>query len=410
MKKYVIVGNGTAAVGCIEGIRSVDPDGVITVISGENRPAYCRPLISYFLEDRTDEKRMLYRDADFYEKNGCKVQYGVTAEKMDAAAKTVVLSDESVLEYDTICLATGSSPFVPPLAGLEQVKDHFSFLTMDDALALKAKAAANKRVLIIGAGLIGLKCMEGLYESVGSITVCDLADRVLSSILDEEGAALVQNKLEAKGIQFLMGDSVDHFDGNVAYMKSGKTTAFDILVTAVGVRPNTAILKAAGGAVGRGMTVDEAMRTSLQDVYAAGDCTESVDITDGKVKIMALMPNAYIQGFTAGVNMAGGEKVFDNAIPMNAIGFFGYHIMTAGTRGSEVCTVTEGDSLKKLFVQDGYLTGFEIIGEVKNTGIYTNLIRKKMNLKDIDAEYMKKTPELAMFAKETRKQMLGGVV
>lgn len=410
MKKYVICGNGTAAVGCIEGIRSVDREGSITVISGEDRPAYCRPLISYFLENRTDEQRMLYREENFYEKMGCEVIYGVTAEKLNAGQKTVALSNGSVVEYDTVCVAAGSSPFVPPMAGMEGVEERFSFMTMEDAIRLKEKVTPEKRVLIIGAGLIGLKCAEGLHGSVGSITVVDLADRVLSSILDTQGAALVQKKLEAAGIRFLLSDSVDHFEGHTAYMKSGCAQAFDILVTAVGVRANTALVTEAGGKAGRGITVDEGMHTSLADVYAAGDCTESTDISDGRVKVMALMPNAYLQGFTAGVNMAGGEKVFDNAIPMNAIGFFGYHIMTAGSRGSECICTEDGDDLKKLFVQDGLLTGFEIIGDVKNTGIYTSLIRNKTPLCELDAQYIKNTPQLAMFSREKREKMLGGVV
>ena len=410
MKHYVIAGNGTAAIGCVEGIRSVDREGDITILSGEDRPAYCRPLISYFLEDRTDEQRMLYRPEGFYEANGCRVLYGVKAASLDAAAKTVSTDQGEALPYDGLCLATGSSPFVPPMEGLEQVENRFSFLTMADALALKAAARPDSRVLIIGAGLIGLKCAEGLRDRVGAITVCDLADRVLSSILDADGAALVQRQLEQNGLRFLLSDSVARFEGNTAHMKSGAEVAFDLLVTAVGVRPNTALLKEAGGAVGRGMTVNERMQTSLPAVYAAGDCTESTDITDGRVKIMALMPNAYLQGYTAGVNMAGGDQVFDNAIPMNAIGFFGSHIMTAGSRGQElICQVTES-SVRKLYTDGTHLTGFEIIGDVKNTGIYTGLIRSRADITAIDPENMKKTPDLGIFAAQTRKQILGGVV
>ena len=158
VKHYVIAGNGTAAIGCVEGIRSVDREGDITILSGEDRPAYCRPLISYFLEDRTDEQRMLYRPEGFYEANGCRVLYGVKAASLDAAAKTVSTDQGEALPYDGLCLATGSSPFVPPMEGLEQVENRFSFLTMADALALKAAARPDSRVLIIGAGLIGLKC------------------------------------------------------------------------------------------------------------------------------------------------------------------------------------------------------------------------------------------------------------
>ncbi len=132
MKQYVIIGDSVAAVGCIEGIRSVDKDSKITVVSEENHPVYCRPLISYYLENKTDSERMNYR----------------------------------------------------------------------------------------GVGLIGLKCAEGLHERVKSITVCDLADRVLSSILDTDCAAIVQRHLEANGIQFLLGDTAVRFEKNLAQMKN----------------------------------------------------------------------------------------------------------------------------------------------------------------------------------------------
>ena len=114
MKKYVIIGNGTAAAGCVEGIRSIDKECEITVISAENHPVYCRPLISYYLEGKTDVERMKYRPDDFYEKNGCKVLSGREAKRIDAKNKKVTLDDGETIEYDALCSATGSSPFVPP--------------------------------------------------------------------------------------------------------------------------------------------------------------------------------------------------------------------------------------------------------------------------------------------------------
>lgn len=236
MKQYVIIGNGVAAAGCIEGIRSADPNGAVTVVSAERHPVYCRPLISYYLEGKTDIERMRYRDAGFYEQNGCRVLYGRSAVRLDAAAKTVELDDGTILPYDSICVAAGSSPFLPPLEGLETVEKAFTFMTLDDALALEAAVKDDSRVLIVGAGLIGLKCAEGLYNRAASITVCDLAGRVLSSVLDDECAARMQRHLEAHGIRFLLGDSVRRLDGKKAYMNGGAVVDFDVLVLAVGVR------------------------------------------------------------------------------------------------------------------------------------------------------------------------------
>ena len=114
MKRYVIIGNGVAAAGCIEGIRSRDKNGEITVVSEERHAVYCRPLISYYLEKKTDPERMRYRGADFYEQNGVRVLYGEKAEAIDAQQKTVRLKTRDPLRYDALCVAAGSSPFVPP--------------------------------------------------------------------------------------------------------------------------------------------------------------------------------------------------------------------------------------------------------------------------------------------------------
>ncbi|MBQ1490733.1 MAG: FAD-dependent oxidoreductase, partial [Blautia sp.] len=306
--------------------------------------------------------------------------------------------------------ATGSSPFVPPMNGLDSVEDKFSFMTLDDALSLESALTPSSRVFIIGAGLIGLKCAEGIYERVDSITVCDLAGRVLSSILDDECALMVQQTLEEKGLTFLLGDSVDHFEGKKAFLKSGREVDFDILVLAVGVRANTSLIKDAGGEVGRGIVVDEHMHTSLPHIYAAGDCAEGFDLSLGGRRVLAVLPNASLQGFTAGVNMAGHKEAFDKGIPMNSIGFFGLHAMTAGTYEGE-CFEEKGEGfIRRLYYQDDRLKGFILIGVQERAGIYTSLIREKTPLSSINFDLMKKAATTVAFSPEVRVRKFGGVV
>ena len=409
MKRYVVIGNGTAAVGCIEGIRSADRTGEITVVSEEKHHVYSRPLISYLLEGKTDTERMKYRGDSFYEENGCRLIYS-RAVSLDAETKSVTLESGDTLTFDALCVATGSRPFVPPFEGLDTVEKKFSFMTLDDALALGNALEKNARVLIVGAGLIGLKCAEGIFDRVGGITVCDLAERVLSSILDTDCAALAQKHLEEKGIAFLLGDTVARFEKNTAYMKSGKTVDFDILVLAVGVRANTELVKNAGGEVNRGIVVNGKTETSLKDVYAAGDCAEGYDSALGANRVLAILPNAYIQGYTAGVNMAGGEATFDNAVPMNSIGFFGMHIMTAGISDGEMTEEQTENGVRRFFIKDNLLKGFILIGDVERTGIYTSLIREKTPLDTVNLDMTKKVATNMIYSQEKRKKMFGGVV
>lgn len=404
--KYVIIGNSAAGIACVEGIRSADAEGEITIVSDEPFAAYGRPLISYYLLGATDRQRMLYRPADFYERNKVRTLLGARAEKIDPAAQKIVLRGGGEIPYDRLLVATGSRPFEPPMEGIEGVKNKFNFMTLQDALSLEKVLSKRKNVLIIGAGLIGLKCLEGILERVKSVSVADMAGRILPSILDDAGAAVVRRELEGKGAKFYLSDSVAKFEGNTAHLKSGKEIPFDILVVAVGVRPNTELVKGAGGEVSRGVVTDEKQQTSLKNVYAAGDCAESFDITSGARKVLALLPNAYRQGYTAGVNMAGGEAAFADAMPLNAIGFFGSHVLTAGSYEGESFVQAEGDVYRKFFCKDGVLKGFILVNSPERAGIYTSLIRNKTPLSEVDFKSLEGAPNLAAFPQAARERML----
>jgi NAD(P)H-nitrite reductase large subunit len=406
MSKIVIIGNSAAAVGCVEGVRSVDKNSEIVLIASEKHHTYSRPLISYLLYGKTDEQRMKYRPDSFYSDNMVDTMLGKTAVSVDPNGHTVKLESGEVISYDKLMVATGSSPFVPPMKGLDKVEKKFTFMTLDDAHALDKAISAESRVLVIGAGLIGLKCVEGIADKVKEIAVVDMADRILPSVLDAEGAELVQKSIEKHGVKFYLNDSAAELEPNKAKLKSGAEVEFDVLVVAVGVRPNIALLKDAGAECGRAIKTDNKCQTSLKDIYAGGDCTESYDITIGAERVLALLPNAYMQGNTAGVNMAGGEQLYENAIPMNAMGMFGYHMITAGSYEGNVYTEKEGENYKKLFYKDNRLMGYIMIGDIKRAGIYTALIKNQTPLDSIDFELIKQKPQLMAFSAEDRREKL----
>ena len=398
---YVILGGSIAAVAAIEGIRSEDKKGGILVVGEEPCKAYGRPLISYYLLGETDLPRMDYRPKTFYEENNVTLRLGVRAERIDPEKKTVALSDGETIGYEKLLVATGSRPFDPPMEGIEHVKERFHFMTKADALALDKALSPEKKVLIVGAGLIGLKCFEGIAARVKSVAIVDMADRILPAILDETGAKMVQSALEARGAEFFLSDSVLRFEEGTVHLKSGKTVEFDLLVIAVGVRPNTELMKEAGGEVRRGIAVDECGRTSLPDIFAAGDCAESFDIASGTSKVLALLPNAVFQA--AGVNMAGGKAKLDNAVAFNSIGFFGTHVMTAGAyEGEEYCERTER-TYKALFTKDGLVKGFILINLPERAGIYLKLLKERIPLEAVDFEALKTSPAWSAFSPEARE-------
>lgn len=157
---YVIIGNSAAAIGTIAGIREIDPNGKITVISDEKYHTYSRPLISYWLQGKVTDKNIYYRAPDFYEKNGVETILGKKVMKINTEGKTVVLDDGISVPYDKLMVATGSKPFVPPMNGLDKVHYH-TFMSYDSVKAIRSEIKPNMKVLIIGAGLIGLKGTPG---------------------------------------------------------------------------------------------------------------------------------------------------------------------------------------------------------------------------------------------------------
>lgn len=155
----------------------------------------------------------------------------------------------------------------------------------------------------MGAGLIGTRCAEGIRHLCRSLTIVDMAPRILPAVLDEEAAALVQRRHGGARHRLPPVGQRGRFEKNLAHLQSGAEIPFDVLVLAVGVRPRTELVEAAGGKVERGIATDACQRTSLPNVYAAGDCTRSHDISTGADKILAILPNAYLQGETAGRSM-----------------------------------------------------------------------------------------------------------
>ena len=405
---YVIIGNSAAAIGTIAGIREFDSTGKITVISDEKYHTYSRPLISYWLQGKVSDKNIYYRPKDFYENNGVETVLGKKVTKIDTANKAVVLDDGLSVPYDKLMVATGSKPFVPPMNGLDKVHYH-TFMSYDSVKAIRSEAKEGMKVLIIGAGLIGLKAAEALSAYKAKITVVDMADRILPSILDVRAGQKMQKHIEEQGVKFILGTSAEEFTERSAKLKNGVTVDFDMLIIAVGVRPNTELISDAGGNVDRGIITDMTQKTSLDSVYAAGDCTVSYDASSDTEKILALLPNAYMQGEVVGRNMAGREFYYVNAIPMNAIGFFGLHIITAGSYDGEEYVEETENTYKKLVFRENMLKGYILMGDVKRAGIYTSMIKERIDLGDVDVEMLKEKPQMMMFGKARRLDKLGGI-
>ncbi len=406
---YLIIGNSAAGVSAAEAIRAHDDSALITLVSREPYPAYGRPLISYMIEGKTCEDRVWLKDADFYESHGIGALLGEDYEvvKLDPDDHQAHLANGDIIEYGKCLMATGSVPFTPPIKGLEGRENVYTFMTLDDAkdawaAALQVNEEAHdggrtSRIVVIGAGLIGLKAAEALSHHVDEVLVLELAPRILPAVLDEDGASLLQGMLAEHGITCMPGVSADELTGegsriSGAVLTNGEEVACDMVIAAVGVRPNSALAVDAGAEQGRGLVCDATLQTSLPDVYAAGDLVQVTDVLDGSQRPLALWPNAIQQGESAGLHMVGAPEAepFEGSFAINAVDFFDASLLTAGIINPDEdsgCTVevkADEDSYAKFVTRDGLLVGYILLNRPANAGIYTALIEKSVPLAEMD--------------------------
>lgn len=415
MKRYAIVGASAAGLSCAKTLRALDVDCKIDLFTDEAYLPYSRPIISYYLKNKVNAQQIYLQDAAFYEANDITVHLNESV--TEVREHTLQTQRGERYGFDKLLLATGSVPFVPPMENVGGQENVFTFLTMGEAERLKAYAKPDMHAVVLGAGLIGLKAAEGLRSCVKSVTVVELAGKVLPSILDDRAAPMVEAHLQANGIATLLGDTVVRAEGKEKItsvtLKSGKTLPCDLLVVAVGVRPNTVLAESCGADVNRGITVDhETMETTVPDVFAAGDCVRSLDILDGKEKIIALWPNAVREGKTAAYNMAGVPEKDTGSFAVNAIDFFGQRICTCGLindDSAQVLVRADATQYKRLLVKDNRLVGFVLINCSARAGIYTELIRQKTDLTALSGDLLKE-PGLMLYARDVRTEKLTGGV
>ena len=422
--RHVIIGNSAAAIACVEGIREHDTETPITIVADEPQHTYSRPLISYLLGGLVDESRMDYRPADFYEKNSVEPLLGVRVTEVDPDDHSLSLAGGGSLAYDRLLIATGGRPFVPPVpgAGLGGV---FTFTTWDEARQIDRYIGAReaKSAVVIGAGLIGLKTIEALLARGLRVTVVELADRVLSTIFDATGSRLADLILRREGVDVRTKTTVSEIIGrggrvDHAVLQDGERIDCDLVVFAIGVRPNTGMIPADSGIrVERGIRVDSRMRTTAQDVYAAGDCVEAYDKLIDDYRQLAIWPLAYRQGYIAGCNMAGFDSEYAGGFPMNSIGVCDVPTVSVGLidppddgERYEIMDDYDRETLtyKKLVLLGHRLVGALFINDIDRAGIYTGLIEDRADISQFRDHLLSGSFGLISLPKDYRKHLVVG--
>jgi NAD(P)H-nitrite reductase large subunit len=389
MTRYLIIGNSAGGIGAIEGIREVDTEGEITLVSEEPYPAYSRPSIAeYLMGERAFDDRMLFRDRDFYSRYGVETRLGVRVTHLDVQKREALLDNGQRLPWDRLLLATGGTPIVPSMEGLNLRGVH-TFITIDDARRMdQALREGARRVVVIGGGLIGCSLTNALLRRGGvEVTVVELREHILTTMMDSHASQEVENRLRELGVRLLLGRTVARIlpsdDGERVrgvVLDNGEEVPCDLVGVAVGVRPRVELAKGTPIQVNRGFVVNTRMETSVPGVYACGDAVEAFDPIYGTHRVIAIWPNAYMGGRTAGLNMAGVSREYNSFTAMNAFSYFDLALASGGMFDPEpgspcqVLKVVEGGVYKKVVLRDGRVVGFIFMGDIQQAGVVYRLM------------------------------------
>ncbi len=389
--KYLIIGNSAGGIGAAEAIREVDKHGSIVIVSDEPYPAYSRPLISEHIAEGCSLERMLYRPVDFYERNNISTILGQKAVSLDLAKHTLTLGSGGTVSWQKLLLATGGLPIVPPMKGIDR-EGVFTFTTLDDARAIDQYLGGAERAVVIGGGLIGVSVTEALVKRGAAVTIVEMKDRVLNTILDEEVSALEDSALRQAGVDIITGHVVSEINGggkrvHGVTLDDGTRIPCRMVIIAIGVRPRLELVNGSGIKVNRGIVVDRQMATSHPDVYACGDVAEAYDIPYEECRLTPIWPNAYIGGRTAGFNMAGRPTEYPGGMAMNSMKYFGLNVVSAGIvvppdDGYEVITSNKNGAYRKVVLKDGVAVGLIFAGDIEQSGIIRGLMQNQINVNE----------------------------
>lgn len=395
--RYVIVGNGVAGVTAAQSIVRADPAAEVHIFSEELYPYYQRPRLWEFLAGEIEQQTLYFRPLEWYTEKGIQVHLGARVTALDPAEHRLTLADGSSIHYDRLLLATGARPFVPPFAGTDK-EGVFTLRTLDDARAVRAYASHIHSAVVIGGGLLGLETARALLSlglrrgrtlgesqsnpSAGrlDVTVIESWPHLLPRQLDAEGAQVLQARLEAIGLHFLTDAATEVILSNEratgVRLKDGRVVEGELVLISTGIRSRVELAREAGLEVNHGLIVDEQLRTSAADIYAAGDVAGFEGVVYG------IIPAAIEQAQVAAANMvAEGSATYSGTVPATTLKIVGIDLTCLGdatASGDECVILRQVDPAtgvyRRLALRDGKIVGAILLGDTQNVRPVKQLI------------------------------------
>ena len=386
---YVIVGGGPAGVSAADTLAKTQPDSSIILIAGEEAPPYSRMAIPYVLTGLIEEPGTYLRKTDdHYDKAGIKVVHA-HVDSVDAGAKSLKLTGGGSCGYGKLLIATGASPVKPPIDGLDLPGVHHCW-TLEDARGIAERASKGADVMLMGAGFIGCIILEALAERGVNLTVVEALDRMVPRMMNETAGGLMKKWCEAKGMTIHTSTRVTGLSdagGKIkAEMDNGESGEFDLIVVATGVRSNTGFLEGTGVEIEEGIKVDDRLASSVDGIYAAGDCAQGPDFSTGGWSVHAIQPTATEHGRIAALNMMGTEAHYKGSLNMNVLDTAGLISSSFGTwegvKGGDSAEALDEDRFRytRLEFDGDQLVGALTLGRTENVGILRGLIQTRVDL------------------------------
>lgn len=390
IKKHLIIGAGPAALSALEEIRRVTSADEVKLVSREEHSPYSPAALPYLLSGKITETSLWMRDENYFDDLKGSLVKGKEVEHVVPDQRKVVYQDGTSENYDTLLIATGAESTLPPIEGLEEIEVQ-NFRTLTDCRRLLRSLTDTKDVVILGAGMMGMKIAVALHGKGHRISIIEKEPGVLPLLFDDEVQIYIKDIFTDMKIRLFVGtaiSSVRRKGGKTRItLSDGRGIDGDILINATGVKSRVSFLEGTGVKVNNGILVDRRMGVGDDNIYAAGDVAEAQDFFTGAPKLNAIIPGAVNQGRIAGANMAGKEAKYEGGIPMAAFSFGGnraFFIGLMAPQESDGLIMRQKDDerrrFKKLILSGDRLVGGMFLNEKVDPGLIHFLIKRRVDI------------------------------
>ncbi|PLX94016.1 MAG: pyridine nucleotide-disulfide oxidoreductase [Desulfuromonas sp.] len=384
--KVVIVGAGIAAVTAAEALRQVDDEAEVVLLGREPHPPYYRLNLTRFLAGDITTATLPLQSPEWYSTLRLELRHG-EVESIDPEGHCLKLANGERIDYNRLILANGSHAFVPPIPGATR-NNVLTLRTLDDAKLILEKATTARHVVCLGGGLLGLETAGALNKHNCSVTVLEGGPSLLPRQLPLRGGEVLRRRVEEKGIKIIRQAQIEAIVGDEAVkgllLADGREIPADLLIVTAGVRPNSYLARQAGLKVRSGVLVDDSMRTSHPDIFAAGDVAEH------RGRLFGLWPVSFAQGEIAGRNVAGEKVDFSGMPPSTRLKVLDIDLFSIGTLTADDASFSlheyESDcSYAALLCRDGFLAGAALVGDLSLAALLSDALKDQTPLPELGA-------------------------